>query len=277
MKKTSISLSNFKAWVLILGILFILSGCKSSKKEPAETTQPVEEKSTKEAVIEELSGYPIPTSFEITKLIHEAGASYILSLSNAADKVDNYITSKEKALSLGVYGTDLSYASTYMMKQETMLYLESSKKLIDEMEITTAFNINYAQRIEDNLDDRDSLITIISDSFYDTWSYLAMHEKNKLAILVVSGSWIEGLYITTQIAVTSADNTSFLEIIAHQKNSLYKLLEVIDPVKDDVDFTGIYSGLMDLSKIYEEIEEDLTDEQLEQVLGAIEPLRESIV
>lgn len=277
MKKTSISLSGIRTWIFILGILFILSGCKSSKKEPAETAQPEKEQTIKEAVIEQLSGYPIPTSFEIIKMINEAGASYILSLSNDADKVDNYITSKEKALNLGVYGTDLSYASTYGMKQEMMLYLESSKKLVDELGITTAFNVNYAQRIEDNLDDKDSLISVISDSFTDTWDYLTTNEKNKQALLVLSGSWIEGLYITTQIAITAADNTSFLEIIARQKNSLHILLDVIEPVKDDVDVTGIYSGLMDLRKIYEEIEEELTAEQLEQVLDAIEPLRESIV
>lgn len=276
MNKKSVFLSDIRAWIFILGLLFILSGCKFLKKEQAESAEPAEEP-TKEAVIEELSGYPIPTSFEIIKMINEAGASYIFTLSNATDRVDHYITSKDKAVNLGVYGTDLSYASTYGMKQETMLYLESSKRLIDEMGITTAFNVNYAQRIEDNMDEKDSLIAIISDSFYDTWSYLTTNEKNKQAILVVSGSWIEGLYITTQIAITARDRTPFLEIIARQKNSLHKLLEVVETVKEDADLTGIYSGLMELNAIYEGIGDDLTPEQLEQIVSSIESLRQSIV
>jgi hypothetical protein len=163
------------------------------------------------------------------------------------------------------------------MKQETMRYLESSKKLIDELEISTTFNTDYVERVENNLDNRDSLIAIISDSFIDTWAYLVENEQDKLAILVVSGSYIEGIYITTQIAITAADNTSFLEIIAKQKKSLNTLIEIIEPIKKDADISDIYKRLTDLAKIYEDVGEILTDEQLEKILSIIEPLRESIV
>jgi hypothetical protein len=276
MNKTLTS-SNLRIWAIVIGILVILSGCKSSKKEEADTTYPAEDQTAKEAVIEELSGYPIPTSFEITEMLHKAGASYILAISNAAGKVGTYISSVEKALNLGVYGTDLSYASTYRQMQETKQYLESSKRLIDELEISTAFVDNYAERVENNLNNRDSLIIIISDSFYDTWNYLVQNEKDKLAILVVVGAWIEGLYIATNIAITAEDNTNFLEIIARQKNSLDKLIEIVNPLKDDQDMTELHKGLMDLSKIFQGVEETLTDEQIEKVLRTVEPLRNSMV
>ena len=93
----------------------------------------------------------------------------------------------------------------------------------------------------------------------------------------MAGSWIEGLYITSQIALTAGDNTKFLEIIAHQKNSLSTLLEVMDPVKDDADAKEIYSSLTELSKLYETIEEIITDEQLVEISNSIETLRNNIV
>jgi hypothetical protein len=164
-----------------------------------------------------------------------------------------------------------------MMKQETMKYLESSKKLIDELEISTPFNVDYATRVENNLDDRDSLINIIGDSFIDTWEYLVENEQDKLALLVISGSYIEGIYITSQIAITAADNTKFLEIIAHQKKSLNTLIGIIEPVSEETEFTDIYKGLAELAKIYEDVGDTLTDEQLEEILKIIDPLRESIV
>ncbi len=277
MKKDSITQSVFRTLIVILGIIMVLSGCKSTKKESTDAAGPGEELPEKETVIQDLTSYPVPSAYEVTDMLQEAGASYILTLSNSASKVGNYISSSEKALNLGVYGTDLSYASTYMMKQETMRYLESSKKLIDELEISTTFNTDYAERVENNLDDRDSLIAIISDSFIDTWGYLVENEQDKLAILVVSGSYIEGIYITTQIAITAADNTSFLEIIAKQKKSLNTLIGVIEPIKTDADISDIYKRLTDLAKIYEDVGETLTDEQLEKILSTIEPLRESIV
>ena len=131
--------------------------------------------------------------------------------------------------------------------------------------------------MENNLDTRDSLINIISDSFIDTWGYLVENEQDKLAILVVSGSYIEGIYITTQIAITAADNTSFLEVIAHQKKSLGSLVKILEPLKEDADIEDIYKNLVDLAKIYEDVGDTLTNKQLEDILSIIEPLRESIV
>jgi hypothetical protein len=277
MKKDSITQSVFRSLILILGIIMVLTGCKSSRKESPDADGPADEPTEKEAVILELTSYPLPTATELTDMLHNAGASYILTLSNPADKVGNYLSSAEKALNLGVYGTDLSYASTYMMKQETMKYLDSSKKLIDELEISTTFNTDYAQRVEENLDSRDSLINIISDSFIDTWDYLVENEQDKLALLVVIGSYIEGMYITSQIAITAADNTSFLEIIAHQKKSLNTLIGIIEPVKEDRDIADIYQSLTDLANIYEGVGDTLTSEQLEEIVKIIDPIRESIV
>ena len=266
-----------KACLFLFIAVFTFFGCKpKQEKEPAAAEESGKE-IKKEAVIEEISGYPLPTSFEVTKMLNEAKAPYILSICNTNENVDNYFLQKEKALNLGVYGADLSYASTYNMKQEIMLYLEASKRLTDEMEISTAFNLTFIERIENNLENGDSLISIISDSFYDTYDYLTKNEKDKLAILVMAGSWIEGLYITSQIALTAGDNTIFLEIIAHQKNSLNKLLEVMDPVKEDDDVAEIHSGLTDLNKLYDTIEEKITDEQLKEISNFIETLRNNIV
>jgi hypothetical protein len=277
MKKDSIISFASVPMALVLGILLVFSGCKSDKKQSAEAAGTLEKTPKKEDVIQDLTTYPLPSAYEVTEMLQKAGASYILTLSNPASKVSSYISSSEKAMNLGVYGTDLSYASTYMMKQETMKYLEASKKLIEELEISTPFNVDYATRVENNLDNRDSLIIIISDSFLDTWGYLVENEQDRLALLVISGSYIEGIYITSQIAITAADNSQFLEIIAHQKKSLNTLLGIIEPVSEEAEFATIYKGLAELAKIYESVGDTLTDEQLEEVLKIIDPLRESIV
>lgn len=255
----------------------MLSSCRNANQKQQDAAQSSEVMTTPGEVIKELSGYPIPTSFEITKLIYEAGAAYYLNLSNDPAKAGDYITMKEKALNLGVYGADLCYASTYMMKMETMNFLESSKKIIDELGISTQFNSNYTQRIENNLDDRDSLIVVVSESFFDTWKHLIMNEQDILALLVVSGSWIEGLYVTTNIALTAKDNTEFLKILANQKKSLNELVGLLATVMDEDDISEIYSGLLDLQKIFKGVEDSFNEAQLEQLSASIETLRSGIV
>jgi hypothetical protein len=276
MKKDKFNFSVSGILGALIFALLILPGCNTGAKKQDETS---EEKKTvpKEDVIEELSGYPIPDSYEITKKIYESGAPYILTLSNSAAKAGDYITHRDKVLNLGVYATDLAYATTYMMKQATLNYLEASKILIDDLGISTTFNMTYAERLEKNLDDRDSLINIVSESFGDTWNYLVENEQDVLARLVVCGSWIEGIYITTNVASRARDNSEILTILARQKNSLNELVTLLESVKNVEEVVDVYNGLYDLQAVYNDVGETLTPEQLDQITTRIEALRADIV
>ena len=261
--------------------IFLLStpACKNKNTsgDADANKQAIELTDSRDEVIQEISDYPLPTSFEVTKLLIEAGAGYILDLSNNVNNVDKYLNLKSKALNLGVYGADLSYAATYNQTQETMQYLEASAKLIDELQIASGFNKTLVKRVDENLDNIDSLIVIISDSFYDTYKYLASNEQDDLSILVMAGSWIEALYISTQISIISMDNESIVDIIADQNTSLEKLIEVMEPIKDSDMAANIYEGLTDLHELYKGVNGKMSPEQLESLVVKTEVLRSSIV
>ncbi len=277
MKKAPYKHSSLIVIGLIIASFSLFSGCNTtSKKKDAEATTS-EELDPDKDVIKELSGYPVPTSYEVTKLIYEAGARYNLHISNGPEKAGDYITQRDKVLNLGVYATDLCYATTYMMKQGTMNYLEASKILIDDLGISTTFNINYAERIENNIDNRDSLISIVSESFDDTWTYMVENKQDVMARLVVCGSWIEGVYLTTKVSAEADDNTAFLEALARQKSSLEELVNLLNPVKNVEEVKDIYSGLSDLKKVYDGVGDSLTEEQFQSISEKIDALRSSIV
>jgi hypothetical protein len=266
----------------LLVITYLFTGChgKSPKsqvsKERKTTTGEMTE--SKDQVIKEISDYPLPTSFEVTRLLIESGASYILDLCNKTENVSKYISLKSKALNLGVYGADLSYAATYNQTQETMKFLEASSTLVDELQISTAFNQTLVDRVEANIDNVDSLISIISDSFYDSYKYLQENNQDKISLLVLAGSWIEALYITTQITVvTQRDNQKIIDIISDQESSLSKLLEIMDPVKEDPLITDIYTSLSGILALYENAEDPFSKKDLENVLKATEVLRNKII
>jgi len=267
--------------LFIIGLLstslVLFSACNTSQKKQDIGVPAPGELELKEDVVKELSGYPIPTSYDITKLIYQSGAPYILSLSNGPEKAGEYITQRDKVLNLGVYAADLCYATTYMMKQGTMNYLEASKILIDDLGISTTFNITYAERIERNIDNRDSLIQVVTESFDDTWNYLVENQQDVLARLVVVGSWIEGIYITTNVASKAIDNTSFLEALARQKNSLNELVALLEPVKEVEEVSDLYEALFEIQEFYEGVGDIMTDEQLKIVSEKIDILRSSIV
>ena len=122
MKKTKTQTSGI--FTIILAGFFLLSipACKNKTSSEGTTTvrDTAEVHDNKADVIHEISEYPLPSSFDVTKLLVEAGASYILNLCNPVDNVNRYISLKSRALNLGVYGADLSYAATYNQAQETI-------------------------------------------------------------------------------------------------------------------------------------------------------------
>jgi len=264
--------------LLVFILVFTFYGCKNEpEKEKQDAEEVVDTMLTKENAIKEISEYPLPTSFEVTKMLYEAGASYIFGISNPVENADKYFTQKSKALNLGIYGADLSYSSIYDMKQETMLFLMASKKLIDELSIISAFNRFLVERIEVNIDSKDSLVQIISDSFYDTYKYLYKNEQNNLSLLVIAGSWIEGVFITSQIALFAEKNEVFLKILASQKDPLNKLIELMEPIKEDPNITEVYTDLNKLKILFAEVGEILTEKQLDDITNNIEPIRNKIV
>ena len=279
MKKTKTQVIGIISILLAAFFLLSITACKNRPgKEGASTVPGTEEEyDSKDEIIKEISEYPLPTSFEVTKLLVEAGASYILNLCNPVDNVNRYISLKSKALNLGVYGADLSYATTYNQTQETMQYLDVSRELLADLEIEAGFNEDMVTSIERNLDNVDSLIIIISDSFFRTYNYLATNEQDDMSILVMAGSWIEALYITTQISVISKDNSEIIDIIADQNSSLEKLLEVMAPIRVIDTGADIYEGLIGLQEIYQQSGTDFSPEQLEELITRTEELRKMII
>ena len=279
MKKTKTQVDGIVSILLAAFFLLSIAACKNRQSNERASTEPETEEDydSKTDVIKEISEYPLPTSFDVTKLLVEAGASYILNLCNPVDNVNRYISLKSKALNLGVYGADLSYAATYNQAQETMQYLDVSRELLTDLEIEAGFNEDMVSRIERSIDDVDSLINIISDSFFKTYEYLASNEQDDMSILVMAGSWIEALYITTQINLISKDNSEIIDIITDQKASLDKLLEVMAPISVIDTGADIYEGLMGLHEIYEQGGTELSSEQLKELISRTEELRRMII
>lgn len=265
--------------VIIVAFTVASSGCKQSKKEE-EKAKTEKEAISKEEIkkdIEEVV-YPLPSTFEITKTLNEIGASFIISLSNETENADNYVTEEKQALNLGVYSADLSYATTYNMKQYTMSYMDVSKKLIKELGITGAYKPEFVKEVKNNLDQKRKLTKLITNSFYDTYEYMNKNGKEELSLLVVSGSWIEAMYITTHISENTYHNKKIVDLIADQESTLKKLLNILEPYKSRESIKNIIDQLKPIKKVYDNREgKDFTQEQVLTIKEKIGEVRANLV
>lgn len=271
-----------KTAITLLSVILIISlvNCSGGKKGEPVDENSKEARLDKEDLKQKVRDviYPLPTAFEVTEMINKVEASYIIGLSNETSNVDKYFTDKDQAINLGVYSADLSYASTYNMKQEVMNYMEASENLIVELGITGAFSVNFIDQVEANLDNKDKLVELITGSFYDTYEYLVKNNKEDLSLLVLAGTWIEGMYISCNISETVYNNPELVKVILHQKTSLNELVELLAPHNEHETIQSVLSDLKPIKDIYDNIDETgITESQLRGIIEQASIVRNKII
>jgi hypothetical protein len=252
--KSSNSIGKYFLSVVVLFSLGACSGGSDTEEttEAADTTEASAQAEVKSNKVQKLF-YTIPSPIEMSMLIKKAGAVYNKEILNPTKNVSNYATNLGKALNLGVYGADLSYTSIFDQTQETMQYLSCAKKLADGLGITSAFSSETVARIEKNINNRDSLLSIISDSYWTSDAYLKENERENTSAFIITGGWIEALYIATKLAGNNKQNAEILNRIAEQKLSLENLISLLKTYENDTDINKMISDLEPLKKIYDGI------------------------
>jgi len=253
--------------------LFFSCSNKSNEKKTADSFDDI----VVDDMDNKINDMPMPTSYDIIQLLNKSGAGYIFDITNPPESVENYITYKQKAINLGVYAADLTYAATYQKKDETALYLDNFVQLVGDLEITT-LNRAFFEKVQNNLDNKDSLVTIIKNAQENTHKFLTETGKGDLAIYALTGSWVEGMYL---VGVTTkfADNKQPLyNIILKYKSSLSDLVSLVEKKKDDENFKELFDTLKEIQELFEKVDNNKLDiKSIELLKDKIVEFRNSIV
>jgi hypothetical protein len=256
MKLKSLAYSSFISFSLVL---FSCSNNNNNDSEVVAGSDTLQNK-TKNTKAQEVF-YSIPSPIETISLLKAAGAKYNASYLNPIENVSKYTSVTSKALNLGTYGSDLSFTSMFDQTQESMLYLRCANKLAAGLGINGAFNETTANRLESNVQNRDSLLAIISDSYWTTDAYLKDNGQPGVSALIVAGGWVEGLYIGTQIANVT-QNKDIITRIGEQKLSLDNLIALLESYKaDNAGITAVLNSLNELREIFRSIPEPTAETQ----------------
>ena len=220
---------------------------------------------------------------------------------NKPNKVDLYATVASQALNLGIYGADLGYTTLYDHQQESLKYMKASKKLADILGISEAFDEATISQLERNLDNKDSLLYLISNSYRKADDFLQVRERKHIGALIIVGGWIESIYFAATIGKTNK-SAEIQKLIGMQKHTLETILDKM--LIKYVDEPGVEDLYMDLESIRESFEEvnveysyvapihdkatktteikssstvDIPDDVFQEISGKVELLRKKII
>jgi len=287
-------------FLLCAFLAFALFSCGSSNKEKDQNSEEFKEaeESLKQQIEEVV--YNIPSPSEIPYLLQATGAEFNQSLINPATKVNQYTTRTDKAaLNLGVYAADIGYLASYDKTQDAINYLGAAKTLADNMGVIGSFDAGILKRFESNISNKDSLSHLLNDAIKKTEGFLKDDSRNKLSALVVTGSFVEGLYISTGLIKSYPKNlkpddrnlvlTPLMRVVLQQKVSVSELLKMLSsgPVEQTEPVNAIVADLKQLDQAFtslnieEQIKNNradlvLSDKNLEEITKIVEHLRTGI-
>ncbi len=254
----SVRLLNLKTirFIALAGLTSLLVGCNSngSGSDSDDTISVDNETLQKEKILADAKKvmYSLPSPIETAMLIKRAGAKYNEDLLNPTTNAPNYTSNKSMSLAMGVYGADLSYASIFDQTQTVMKYMATSKKLADALGLLSSIDQSIIKRMENNVNDRDSIIRIISETFMNSNSSLKEDNRPALAALILTGGWIEGLYIATSVTKSTKDK-ELIERIVDQRLSFNEMTKLLESNSDNPDCAQVLASLAPVKAAFDAI------------------------
>lgn len=197
----------------------------------------------------------IPSPLEISVLLKQSGTKYDRELLNKPANISRYNSNFQKALNLGIYGTDLGYTNIYEQNQDGLAYMSSIKTMANGLNIGQFFDLETIKRLATNSSNLDSLLLITTKNFNEINQYLQEQDRSNLSVLFLTGGWIEAMHIVTEVASNDPANKELQEKVGEQKIILENIMLLLSFYSDvDQNMNRLYERLKPLQKEYNNVE-----------------------
>ena len=201
-----------------------------------------------EEMVDNLSS-PIEMASLVKSLKIPFSQKYLATTKN----VSNYNTSQSKAFNLGIFGCDLGYLNMYQRTSLVLDYITAMLTLANGINVGQFFDFATMKRLATNNQNVDSLVYISQLSFNRMDKYLQKNNRGNLSILMVSGVWVEGLYLSCQFLRERPDEKRLAESIAEQKLMLDQLLVILNYYNNEPFIASLVAELSTIKTIYDGI------------------------
>jgi len=224
--------------------------------EKAESTKKVEEETFDErnsfrAVFDDQI-FSIPSPIQTGYLIKKLNLDFDESLLSDRGTVSSYASEHKQALNLGVYGTDLGYASMYGQKNTSLNYLKTIETLSDALGLDAAFSAEFIAEFENSSGDEDKMVKLMSQAFKNADNFLKNANRKAVSAKILAGGWLESMHYACSLNERSGSD-EIKRRIAQQKQSLASIIELLEQYNEDNTNDELLVQLADLKSSFDKI------------------------
>ncbi len=241
-------------FVLLIGFILLFSRCQNSTNQNSINLKDIDVNidTTQEQSIKKVF-FNLPSPIELTQTILSTDNTFNPEYLNPVKNVENYISSSKLALNFGIYGADLCYCRVFDQLQQSISYLAVIRKITTKLQIPEDEGSETINRIEESIENRDSIFQIIADTYAGADGYLKENERDLTATFILIGGWVEGMYFAVNINNDKLSKNQLNSKIAEQKFSMQNLMMLIDKYKENTAITELYPLFMQLNDVYKNI------------------------
>ena len=199
--------------------------------------------------------YQMPTPNELFVLVENLGAKQSKASLNPTSNASRYVSLRARAVNFGIYGTDLVYASVHDQTVEIARYYLATKKMADELGVSSAFNDMDFVRLERNIanGNSDSLEIISTEAYTKAYEKLQAENMGSVLALVVAGGWVESMHLVMAHMDATSPDAELLKRVAEQKANLENLIELMGVQRADPEVALLEKRLSSIRDIYDQI------------------------
>jgi hypothetical protein len=143
------------------------------------------------------------------------------------------------------------------MYEQTQLiidYMNAAKKMADGLGILKAIEQSTIDRLEENINNSEVIMEIVSETFMNSSSYLEDNGQPAIAAMTLVGGWFEGLYISTQLVdMKEFDGNKLVGRIIDQKLSIDILISLLNTSKGDPAVDELITQVSKLKIVFDKI------------------------
>lgn len=223
----------------------------------------------------------IPSAVDIFKIIDQTRLNYNPDYLNDPTKYKEYSLEKSRVLNLGVYGADLAISGVFNQTQKSVLFLKCTNYLAQELGISSAFNEETMDRLENNKENRDSALKIISEAFKRADKIFTENKRNELSVLMIAGAFIESMYVAGEYALSKQNDSlsvkKIMEIYIQQDEALSYLINLLE-ITDNMEESDISDIKEKLKNIHIHLKKSNNDiKEFQQTHKLFAELRKQII
>ncbi|MBQ3691110.1 MAG: hypothetical protein II937_14775 [Bacteroidales bacterium] len=251
---------NYKAFGMVAAASALLSlqACSGSGSENKNQNQGQEESGFAQ-VEEPTTFYLLPSPEDIFAFSAEK-LKFSSQLLNPSENAGNYQDSKSQEVNFGVYCADMAYCAVNGQYQDAAKYLKTLKELSSKLGLEAVFNQKLSSRVDQHIEDKDSLKAIANDTYIDIKKALESQGKNATIAQISAGGWLECMYIITNSIESFSDTDLNIQQIADEKNVFESLMAYLGQYKSRPGIEETINQLKPLEEAYNKLSVVFTEQ-----------------